>query len=106
MPSLAIVGTGIAGLGCARFLHRHHDITLLEQEDRIGGHTHTVDVEGPDGRRATMDTGFMVFNRVTYPHLTGLFTELGVPVKPTSMSFSVRHAETGLEFAGSSLNHL
>ena len=106
MPSLAIVGTGIAGLGCARFLHRHHDITLLEQEDRIGGHTHTVDVEGPDGRRATMDTGFMVFNRVTYPHLTRLFTELGVPVKPTSMSFSVRHAETGLEFAGSSLNHL
>jgi len=106
MPSLAIVGTGIAGLGCARFLHRHHDITVLEQENRLGGHTHTVDVDGPDGKRATMDTGFMVFNRVTYPHLTRLFTELGVPVKPTSMSFSVRHAATGLEFAGSSLNHL
>jgi predicted NAD/FAD-binding protein len=106
MPSLAIVGTGIAGLGCARFLHRHHDLTVLEQDNRIGGHTHTVDVDGPDGKRATMDTGFMVFNRVTYPHLTRLFTELGVPVKPASMSFSVRHAGTGLEFAGSSLNHL
>ena len=106
MPSLAIVGTGIAGLGCARFLHRHHEITVFEQEDRIGGHTHTVDVDEADGRRVSMDTGFMVFNRVTYPHLTRLFTELAVPVKPTSMSFSVRHAGSGLEYCGSSLNHL
>jgi len=106
MPSLAIVGTGIAGLGCARFLHRHHEITVFEQEDRIGGHTHTVDVDEAGDRRVSMDTGFMVFNRVTYPHLTRLFTELAVPVKPTSMSFSVRHAESGLEYCGSSLNHL
>jgi predicted NAD/FAD-binding protein len=53
-----------------------------------------------------MDTGFMVFNKVTYPHLTRLFKLLSVPIKPTAMSFSVRHADSGLEFAGSSLNHL
>jgi predicted NAD/FAD-binding protein len=53
-----------------------------------------------------MDTGFMVFNQVTYPHLTRLFSQLDVAIKPTSMSFSVRHADSGLEFAGSSLNHL
>ena len=53
-----------------------------------------------------IDTGFMVFNQVTYPHLTRLFTQLDVPIKKTDMSFSVRHADTGLEFAGSSLNHL
>ena len=53
-----------------------------------------------------IDTGFMVFNQVTYPHLTRLFTQLAVPIKKTDMSFSVRHADTGLEFAGSSLNHL
>ncbi len=107
MPSLAIIGTGIAGLGCAHFLQRHHDFTLFEQNDYVGGHTNTVDVDEPaSGRRVAMDTGFMVFNQVTYPHLTRLFEQLRVPIKPTSMSFSVRHADRGLEFAGSSLNHL
>ncbi len=104
-PRLAIIGTGIAGLGCAHFLHRHFAVTLFERDDRAGGHTHTIDIaEGP--RRLPVDTGFMVFNRVTYPLLSRLFDELGVAVKPTRMSFSVRHAGSGLEFSGSSLNHL
>lgn len=107
MTSLAIVGTGIAGLGCAHFLHRHFNLTLFEQNDYAGGHTNTVSVDEPaGGRRVTMDTGFMVFNQVTYPHLTRLFAQLRVPIKPASMSFSVRHADSGLEFGGSSLNHL
>lgn len=107
MSSLAIIGTGIAGLGCAHFLHRHFDLTVFEQHDYIGGHTHTVaEMEPGTGRSVAMDTGFMVFNKVTYPHLTRLFSELAVPIKPTAMSFSVRHADSGLEFAGSSLNHL
>jgi predicted NAD/FAD-binding protein len=107
MPSLAIIGTGIAGLGCAHFLQRSHDCTLFEQNNYVGGHTNTVDVdEAASNRRVTMDTGFMVFNKVTYPHLTRLFKLLSVPIKPTAMSFSVRHADSGLEFAGSSLNHL
>jgi predicted NAD/FAD-binding protein len=111
MPSLAIIGTGIAGLGCAHFLHRDFDLTLYEQNDYAGGHTNTVTVNEPGtaanpGRAVPIDTGFMVFNQVTYPHLTRLFTQLEVPIKPTDMSFSVRHAHSGLEFAGSSLNHL
>lgn len=110
MPSLAIIGTGIAGLGCAHFLQRDFDLTLFEQDHRIGGHSHTVDVSEPGPalarRTVAFDTGFMVFNHVTYPHLTRLFRSLDVPTKPASMSFSVRHADSGLEFAGSSLNHL
>jgi predicted NAD/FAD-binding protein len=107
MPSLAIIGTGIAGLGCAHFLHRDYEITLFEQNDYVGGHSNTVSAAEPGtGRPVPIDTGFMVFNKVTYPHLTRLFGELGVAIKPTSMSFSVRHADSGLEFAGSSLNHL
>ena len=105
MTSVAIIGTGIAGMGCGHFLHRTHRLSFYERNDYVGGHTNTVTVD-EEGRSVPIDTGFMVFNRVTYPHLTRLFTELGVPVKPTSMSFSVRHAESGLEFAGSSLNHL
>jgi predicted NAD/FAD-binding protein len=111
MPTLAIIGTGIAGLGCAHFLRRDFHVTLFEKDARIGGHTHTVTVDEAASARGAarsvaMDTGFMVFNQVTYPHLSRLFTELAVPIKPTSMSFSVRHADTGLEFAGSSVNHL
>jgi len=107
MARLAIIGTGIAGLGCAHFLHRHFDLTLFEQNDYAGGHTRTETAREPGtGRALPIDTGFMVFNHVTYPLLTRLFRELEVPTKPTQMSFSVRHADTGLEFAGSSLNHL
>src|SRR5271170_4045367 len=107
MTRLAIVGTGIAGLGCAHFLHRDFDLTLFEQGSYAGGHSNTVLVEEPaTGRRLPVDTGFMVFNKVTYPLLTRLFGELGVETKPTQMSFSVRHGDSGLEYCGSSLNHL
>ncbi|MBI2813584.1 MAG: FAD-dependent oxidoreductase [Opitutae bacterium] len=107
MPSLAIIGSGIGGLGCAHFLHRDFDLTVFEQNDHTGGHTHTVTVpEAGTGRPVPIDTGFMVFNHETYPQLVRLFRLLDVPVKKTSMSFSVRHEDTGLEFAGSSLNHL
>ena len=105
MPTLAIIGTGIAGLGCAHFLHARHDLTLYEQNDYAGGHTNTITVE-EQGRAVPIDTGFMVFNQVTYPHLTRLFRELGVETKPTEMSFSVQHTPSDLEYNGGSLNLL
>ncbi|MDX2185650.1 MAG: FAD-dependent oxidoreductase [Opitutaceae bacterium] len=107
MTKLAIVGSGIAGLGCAHFLHKYFDIHVFEQDPRIGGHSHTVDVIEPGtGKACQLDTGFMVYNEVTYPLLTKLFTRIKAPVKRTDMSFSVRHAEIGLEYNGHSLNHL
>jgi len=104
-PRLAIVGTGIAGLSCGYFLRERFDLTFFEQADYPGGHTNTIDMTA-HGEAVTFDTGFMVFNRVTYPNLCRFFAELAVPVKPTDMSFSVQHRPTGLEFSGSSLNHL
>ncbi len=107
MPTLAIIGTGISGLGCAHFLQHDFDLTLFESASHIGGHANTVDlVEPGTGAAKPVDTGFMVFNQVTYPLLTRLFRELAVPIVRTDMSFSVRHAGSGLEFCGSSVNHL
>lgn len=105
MKRLAIIGSGISGLGSAWFLHREYDITVFEAADYIGGHTHTVTVDD-GGRPAPIDTGFMVFNHVTYPHLTRLFQKLNVPTKRTDMSFSVQHRSRTLEYCGTSLNHL
>jgi predicted NAD/FAD-binding protein len=102
---IAIVGTGISGLACARFLSREHDVTIFEKDDRVGGHSNTVVVD-EGTTKIPVDTGFMVYNEVTYPLLTRLFRELDVATKPTSMSFSVKHAEDGLEFNGGSLNLL
>ena len=105
METLGIIGTGIAGLGCAHALQRRYALTLYEQGGHVGGHANTVLVEEPAGV-IPIDTGFMTFNEVTYPHLTRLFRELGVETQPSSMSFSVQHAQAQLEFCGSSLNLL
>ncbi len=105
MEQVAIIGSGIAGLGAAWFLHRDFQITVFEAGAHIGGHTNTVTVD-EGGRVVPIDTGFMVFNHVTYPNLVRLFQALDVPTKRTDMSFSVRHDGRALEFCGSSLNHL
>ena len=105
MEKLAVIGSGISGLGCVHLLDGRFDITLIEKDDHFGGHANTVDVE-EDGRQLPVDTGFMVFNRVTYPNLCRLFEKLEVLSQPTDMSFSVQHLPSNLEFAGSSINHL
>ncbi len=105
MLKTAIIGTGIAGMGCAHFLQLHTDLTIYEQNDYVGGHTNTITVDEGD-KPVYIDTGFMVFNYKTYPNLCKLFDEIKAPVKKTDMSFSVQHLPSGLEYSGSSVNHL
>jgi uncharacterized protein len=99
-PSVAVIGAGVSGLTAAYLLSRTHDVTLLEAEDRLGGHAHTHDVTDSDGRRHAVDSGFIVHNDVTYPWLRKLFGELDVEVHPTEMSMSVRCEGCRLEYAG------
>ncbi|HKG06855.1 MAG TPA: NAD(P)-binding protein, partial [Pedobacter sp.] len=105
MQKLAIIGTGIAGMGCGHLLQHKYNITIFESLDYIGGHTNTVTVD-EEGKAVYIDTGFMVFNYQTYPHLTEMFATIGAPVKKTDMSFSVQYLPDKLEYSGSSLNHL
>ena len=102
---IADIGSGISGLSSAYYLHRDHEVHVFERNERIGGHTATVDV-AMGGRRFAIDTGFIVFNDWTYPNFIALMDELGVSSKATEMSFSLSDRESGLEYAGSNLNTL
>lgn len=105
MKTIAIIGTGIAGMSAAYFLKDKYDITFYEKADYAGGHTNTVTVQ-TDHETAYVDTGFMVYNEITYPNLTRFFRELEVPTMPTSMSFSVQYLPSGLEYCGTGLSGL
>jgi predicted NAD/FAD-binding protein len=102
---IAVIGSGISGLGCAHYLSACHEVSVFEAGKKIGGHTATVDVK-VGTRRYAIDTGFIVFNDWTYPNFIALMDSLGVPSKPTTMGFSVRDEQSGLEYAGTNLDSL
>ena len=98
---LAVVGSGIAGLSAAWLLGRQHHVTLYESAPRPGGHSNTVMAAG-----VPVDTGFIVYNEVTYPNLTALFAHLNVATKASEMSFAVSLDDGDLEYAGTDLGGL
>ena len=84
---IAVIGAGISGMAAARLLAADHRVVLIEAARRLGGHARTV-VAGRHGDQP-VDTGFIVFNRTNYPHLSALFDELDVPLANSDMSFGV-----------------
>jgi len=98
---IAIVGAGISGLVAAHLLHREHDVSVFEEADWIGGHTHTVRVDAGDESH-DVDTGFIVMNDRNYPNFERLLGKLGVPTQPSSMSFSVSDGRD-FEYSSTSL---
>ncbi len=99
---IAIIGSGISGLGAAYLLVPHHDITVYEKNAYIGGHSRTIDV--PTGNTTTpVDTGFIVFNNWNYPNLMGMFKDLDVPFQKSDMSFGVSIDNAWLEYGSSGM---
>ncbi|GAB5454986.1 MAG: NAD(P)/FAD-dependent oxidoreductase [Henriciella sp.] len=101
MKRIAIIGSGISGLGAAYALKDTADITVYEANDRAGGHAHTMDVDY-DGTPMSVDVGFIVYNALNYPNLIGFFDALGVQTEASDMSFAVSNPD-GYEWA-STLN--
>lgn len=96
---VAVIGSGISGLGAAHALSRVHEVVVFERDDRPGGHANTVTISGPGGGPLHLDTGFLVHNEHNYPLLSRLFRELGVAVQDAEMSFAVSCAASGIEYS-------
>lgn len=105
---VAVVGSGVSGLGAAWQLHqqdRRTQVSLFEAGAHFGGHAHTQDLT-LEGVTHGVDTGFLVYNERTYPQLISLFEQLQVRTAASDMSFSVQVRQPdgqGLEWSGSNL---
>ena len=102
---IAIIGTGISGLTAAYLLNRKHDIVVFEKNDYIGGHTHTHTIKANQSK-LSVDSGFIVYNEVTYPNFIKLLDQLGVKRQKTTMGFSVKSEKKNLEYAGNTLKSI
>lgn len=100
---IAVIGSGISGLSSAYLLSTQHTVTLFEAAPRLGGHTHTHNIERSDGNWS-VDTGFIVFNERTYPNFIRLMKLFGIEGRLSNMSFSVRNEVTGFEYKASTLD--
>jgi len=98
--NVAVVGSGITGIGSAWALSQRHNVTLYESAARPGGHARTIDIEIGD-RTLPVDTGFIVYNERNYPNLINLFHTLGVVTEDSDMSFAVSDPDSGIEYGGS-----
>ena len=98
----AVVGSGISGLSMALILSQDHEVILYETDDRYGGHSNTVDVDY-DKKKISVDTGFIVFNKLNYPNLIKLFKFLSVKYEDSDMSLSIDHQKNRIEWSGQDL---
>src|SRR5262245_33829966 len=105
MVKIAVIGSGISGLVCAYHLSRQAEVHMFEADSHVGGHTNTIDVTVASGTYP-VDTGFIVFNDRTYPRFIRLMDRLNIPSQTSTMSFSVKVEENGLEYNGTTINSL
>jgi predicted NAD/FAD-binding protein len=101
---IAVIGSGISGLGIAHFLSKKHKVDLFEKDNHFGGHAFTVDVKESNlNEIISIDLGFIVFNKINYPNLLNFFHELNVPYEKSNMSFSVSVKNSNIEYSGNGL---
>lgn len=103
--NVAVIGSGISGLGAAWLLSKKHDVSIFEKNSYLGGHSNTVFAQDRDDL-IPIDTGFIVYNEANYPNLSALFEHLSVPTEISEMSFAASLENGNFEYSGTSLNGL
>jgi len=104
---IAVIGSGISGLGAAYFLSKKHKVDLFEKENHFGGHSYTIDVKNDKKNDLiSLDLGFIVFNKITYPNLVQFFKDLEIPYEKSNMSFAVSVKNSNIEYSGNGLKGL
>ena len=104
---VAVIGSGISGLGAAHLLSKKYQVDLFEKQDHFGGHAYTVEVPTNNKNETiSIDLGFIVFNKINYPNLVNLFDDLQVKYEKSNMSFSVSVKDSNIEYSGSGIKGL
>ena len=99
---IAVIGSGISGLSAAHYLSKKYKVDLFEQDDRFGGHSHTIDIND-NNKKIPIDIGFIVFNSKTYPNFINFLNDNDIEFEKSNMSFSVTVKGTDIEYCGKGL---
>jgi len=104
---IAVIGSGISGLSAAHFLSKRHKVDLFEKNDHFGGHSYTIEIPtNNENNSISLDLGFIVFNKITYPNLIKFFNSLKISYEESNMSFSVSVKNSNIEYSGSGISGL
>jgi predicted NAD/FAD-binding protein len=87
---IAIIGGGVAGLVVAWLVKDAAEVVLYEREDWLGGHARSIPVACDDGTVVQAETGFRYMFDATHPSVLALIRALGVSLRRTRMTSSVR----------------
>ena len=102
MKKAIVIGGGISGLCVSYFLKNKFKLLLLEQNDYIGGHSHTHSIS-ENNKVFNFDSGFIVFNNLNYQNYIKVLEENNVEYEKSNMSFSVINDEENYEWAGKNI---
>jgi uncharacterized protein len=104
---IAVIGSGISGLGAAHFLSKKYTVDLFEKGNHFGGHSFTVDILESDSKELiSLDLGFIVFNKINYPNLLNFFHDLNIEYEKSDMSFAVSVKNSNVEYSGNGIKGL
>ena len=104
---IAVIGSGISGLGAAYFLSKKNKVDLFEKENQFGGHSNTVEILEKEKKSfISVDVGFIVFNKYTYPNLVSFFEELKISYEKSNMSSATSVKNSNIEYSGSGIKGL
>jgi predicted NAD/FAD-binding protein len=94
---VAVIGAGVAGLTTAWLLQDAHEVTLIEKEERLGGHAHTVAVPY-DGTTIPVESGFEFFVQEGLSRLQPIVARARHPA--AQQQLAARQGRSNLWFAG------